>query len=503
MPDCFGCISIFHEAQKLNATSNHVSPNWQLWQDIVDYDIGAGAGSHIFLQRLARENSWDVAFARAAILEYKRFCYLQCSTDNALSPSRVVDQVWHLHLLYTRDYWRNFCPKVLRRDLHHQPAQGSAQEALGFREQYAQTLARYEAIFGTPNAIIWPNLQQRFANGDDWRWQNQSTPRAKKWRNWRLLRGHIVPGAPKQRMRSSALFLLALSLPKSAQARNLMDFSGGEFLLFYLCAMILGIFLLLLLRHVLTDAGTPPQVFAPEEIALLSGGSKRVLDALEVQLLSLGVLAHDAQGGRLFRTSTQISSAQQALANQIMALRNGTDAKARANLLDRYVEPIKRRLLAQQHLLPSAKRIQIALYSSVPLLLLLLVGIAKLLVGISRGKSVAFLAVLLILTGLLCALNFARRPSCSKATSAWLRHYKQQQMRLASSPTQSEWPQAVALFGFSALTGTALASYVSWRQPVSSSDATSSDSSSDSGGDSGGSDSGGGGCGGCGGGGGD
>jgi uncharacterized protein (TIGR04222 family) len=485
---------------KLNATSNHLSPNTQLWHDIVDYDIGAGAGSHTFLQRLARENSWDIAFAQAAILEYRRFCYLQCSTDSALSPSRIVDQVWHLHLLYTRDYWRNFCPNVLRRDLHHQPAQGSALEALEFREQYAQTLARYEAIFGMPCATIWPNLQQRFANADDWRWQNRNAPRAQKWHIWRLLRGHILQFASQQRLRSSALFLLALSLPKSAHARSLLDFSGGEFLLFYLCALIFGIFLLLLLRHALTDAGTPPQVFAPEEIAMLSGGSKRVLDALEVQLLSRGVLAHDAQGGRLFRTSTQISSAEQAQANQIMALRNGTDPNARVHLLDRYVVPIERRLQAQQHLLPSAKRVQIALFSCVPLLLLLLIGIAKLLVGISRGKSVGFLAVLLVLTGLLCALNFARRPSCSKATSAWLRHHKKQQMRLASSPTQSEWPQAVALFGFSALTGTALASYASWRQPVSSSDSTSSDSSSSS---DGGSDSGGRGCGGCGGGGGD
>ena len=47
-------------------------------------------------------------------------------------PSDEVDQVWHLHLTHTRDYWQRFCPKVLGRELHHEPGPAGA----AMRERY-------------------------------------------------------------------------------------------------------------------------------------------------------------------------------------------------------------------------------------------------------------------------------------------------------------------------------------------------------------------------------
>ncbi|MEZ6192343.1 MAG: hypothetical protein R3C45_13785 [Phycisphaerales bacterium] len=45
--------------------------------------------------------------------EYRRFCYLAIAAGHTVTPSDEVDQAWHLHLLYTRDYWEDFCPNVL------------------------------------------------------------------------------------------------------------------------------------------------------------------------------------------------------------------------------------------------------------------------------------------------------------------------------------------------------------------------------------------------------
>lgn len=135
-----------------------------LWQRIADHRIGPADASLSFPARLARENRWSLAHAERVIGEYKRFCYLAMTAGREVTPSDAVDQAWHLHLTYSRDYWQVFCREVLGRDLHHGPTQGGPIERDRFYHQYAATLAAYEAAFGiAPPAAIWPGAQQRFA----------------------------------------------------------------------------------------------------------------------------------------------------------------------------------------------------------------------------------------------------------------------------------------------------------------------------------------------------
>lgn len=56
-----------------------------------------------FTRRLARDHGWTLSFAAAAIREYGRFCFLSIATSTPLTPSEEVDEVWHLHLAYSRD----------------------------------------------------------------------------------------------------------------------------------------------------------------------------------------------------------------------------------------------------------------------------------------------------------------------------------------------------------------------------------------------------------------
>lgn len=122
------------------------------------------------VRRLTIEQGWSLAQARDAVEEYRRFCFLAMTCAHPVTPSEEVDQVWHLHLLHTRDYWGVFCPQVLGRPLHHGPTQGGTQEESRYYEQYAQTLASYQAAFGPPPPAWWPPASTRFQPARNWRW---------------------------------------------------------------------------------------------------------------------------------------------------------------------------------------------------------------------------------------------------------------------------------------------------------------------------------------------
>lgn len=116
-----------------------------------------------FTARLARENAWPLHFAVRVVDEYRRFCFLAISAGHPVTPSDEVDQAWHLHLLYSRDYWDVFCPNALGTKLHHGPTRGGPREGQRFDHQYRDTLASYARIFGDPPPTdIWPPPEVRF-----------------------------------------------------------------------------------------------------------------------------------------------------------------------------------------------------------------------------------------------------------------------------------------------------------------------------------------------------
>ncbi|MFC4255477.1 hypothetical protein GRI97_08570 [Altererythrobacter xixiisoli] len=134
-----------------------------VWQVLRDYRIGPPDASLTFDQRLARENGWNAGFANRVIAEYYRFCLLAIRSGHAVTPSDAVDQAWHLHLTYSRDYWERFCPDVLGAKLHHGPTAGGSDEQTRYYDQYAATLRSYEQVFGeNPPEDIWPAAAQRF-----------------------------------------------------------------------------------------------------------------------------------------------------------------------------------------------------------------------------------------------------------------------------------------------------------------------------------------------------
>ena len=101
-----------------------------------------------FAGKLARDNGWTRHQASRVIDEYLRFVVLAVTAGHPVCPSDAVDQAWHQHLLDTRSYWEEFCPKILGRPLHHSPSKGRAGERQRMGEWYRHTLASYRAVFG-------------------------------------------------------------------------------------------------------------------------------------------------------------------------------------------------------------------------------------------------------------------------------------------------------------------------------------------------------------------
>ena len=137
-------------------------PDHPVWASLFPYVIGPDDAALSFTARLARENGWSPAYAERVIGEYKKFCFLAVTGDREVTPSDAVDQAWHLHLTYSRDYWERFCPEVLGRPFNHEPAAGGGAERHRYFEQYAETLKRYEQMFGEAVPTdIWPSAARR------------------------------------------------------------------------------------------------------------------------------------------------------------------------------------------------------------------------------------------------------------------------------------------------------------------------------------------------------
>ena len=98
-------------------------------------------------------------FALDVIEEYKKFLYLMAVSDHPVTPSIEVDQVWHLHLIYTCQYWNDFA-KHMPFEPHHGPTKGGSQESEKFTEWYSKTLESYKNVFGMnpPVNILEPSV---------------------------------------------------------------------------------------------------------------------------------------------------------------------------------------------------------------------------------------------------------------------------------------------------------------------------------------------------------
>ena len=102
----------------------NLKENQLLWNKIQQFAFDEPNVEITFSKKLAREQKWSASYTQRVIEEYRRFIFLCCISPNGASPSKAVDEAWHLHLTYTRSYWEAFCKNTLGKDIHHYPSGG-------------------------------------------------------------------------------------------------------------------------------------------------------------------------------------------------------------------------------------------------------------------------------------------------------------------------------------------------------------------------------------------
>ena len=264
----------------------------QLYQRICDYELDDPSHEFGFLAHLMRANGWSRPFALRAIEEYRKFVFLALVADHQVTPSDQVDQVWHLHLLFSDAYWNDFCPRVLGRPLHHHPTKGGQAERDRFHELYRATIHSYRQHFGEPPADLWPPVDVRF--GRDLQMQRGKIRRPvrpwRDWRPWRRWRWSVPMGGLL-----IGLVVIGSALATAAAETSNEPASGSEGILWLMASILLaGSFWITfdvlrpLLRQPSEGRGMP--ALNELELAYLARGPSGALEVALASLVQSGVL---------------------------------------------------------------------------------------------------------------------------------------------------------------------------------------------------------------------
>ncbi len=93
--------------------------------------------------------------------EYRRYLALRLAhPDEDIVPCKLVDELWHAHILDTLAYHED-CDRIFGRYLHHFPYFGmrGEQDAQDLLDAYDSTLERYRVAFGEPPPDTWISQQ--------------------------------------------------------------------------------------------------------------------------------------------------------------------------------------------------------------------------------------------------------------------------------------------------------------------------------------------------------
>jgi uncharacterized protein (TIGR04222 family) len=295
---------------------------------------------------------------------------------------------------------------------------------------------------------------------------------------------------------------------------NVLDLTGPEFLRFYLQMFALAGAAFLLLRYLLRRVPVPPSRGhdpGPYEIAWLQGGVPGVVRAALASLYRRKLVA--LQDGLLVSSVAPAPRLLPIEAAVLGALGRGPMKPAQLEArLTRDCEAIATRLERAGLALAGRRRRLLRLVPTLGLFVCLGMGVAKLLVGVGRGRPVGLLIALLVLTAVALGAAMLVVPRRTAAGSRLLRKLRDRNAALrttlrssAAAPLAAgDVALAVGLWGPAALTAPMLLPLASILGPTRAHAAGGGSVAGDAGGGSGdggggGGGCGGGGCGGCGG----
>lgn len=92
---------------------------------------------------------WSAEQCELAEVEYKRFLHLCAVHGKGIVPNKIMDQMWHYHILDTRAYHKD-CEEVFGHYMHHFPYFGMRGEddAKNLESEFRISQSKYLQAFG-------------------------------------------------------------------------------------------------------------------------------------------------------------------------------------------------------------------------------------------------------------------------------------------------------------------------------------------------------------------
>jgi uncharacterized protein (TIGR04222 family) len=236
---------------------------------------------------------------------------------------------------------------------------------------------------------------------------------------------------------------------------NPLDWPAGPFLTLYVVVAALAGVAVALVRSVTGGIITPDRGrdLGLLELAWLSGGPARAADTVMVSLLNAGAASIEARS--LFVAH---ASDGRPLPNEIRGFRRAVSFTGKRAQFHRSIrtqlEPLHEGLV-QRGLVPGPSDLMTIRLMSLSLILLpTLLGLAKILVGLSRGRPVGILCAMVFSTVEVGVLTVIDQPRLTRGGRAAIKRAKSGMARAARAPLGSEIPLAFAVSGAAVLAGT-------------------------------------------------
>lgn len=267
---------------------------------------------------------------------------------------------------------------------------------------------------------------------------------------------------------------------------NPLDLKGPEFLVFYCGLLAMVSVLAFMVRRFSLGRAEFPQGATdldPYEVAYLSGGIERATQAVIANLYHRKLLKVDLVG-RSFDATGELPTNAHPLERELHGSARLVDYDMMRGATIAY-EPQLRSRLERLGLLPSQSMSSRARMLPALLVgLVVFVGIAKILIGLDRGRPVGFLFVLVLIAFAVAVLFLVLRVHASRAGQVVIGHYKRRNGALwlnsTSDPTHlsgNDLALAVGLFGVGMLAAPHLLDVqLAMRQQQLASDGSSSSS---------------------------
>lgn len=269
------------------------------------------------------------------------------------------------------------------------------------------------------------------------------------------------------------------------------SYTGTDFLVFYCFMLATCVVAGLWIPANLREPGRRGEVEDMEEVAVLTGGTDRLNEAVLSSLYAKGALEADHKNKlRVARTEVAECDAERA----VLAKVGDFGLSEAKSSLKTQAERVEARLIRRGLMMDSSERTRLRLLSVLPYAALFVIGLYRQQAGEALGEPTGMLIALLCVTFVAGFFRLAMVNPRTMAGNEIVRLLKDNGSRLKRAPQANEAGYAVAIFGTGVLVGTP------W-EPVHAARQAASSDGGQSGGD-GGTDGGGGcggGCGGCGG----